>query len=207
VVIICPKHGEFLQRPNDHLTGYGCKMCQYKKTSKENRFTNEEFIEKANKIHSNTYDYSLVKYNGYENKIIVICSKHGKFQQTPHAHLIGVGCPICKESRGEKKVAEILMKNNIEFEREKTFPDLKYKSNLFYDFYLPKYNLFIEYQGVQHFITIEFFGGKKGLIERRKRDIIKYKYAVNNGYKIMWILNMSAKYLDELLMNGIKKYE
>ena len=48
VIIICPEHGEFFQRPNDHLSGYGCKKCQYKKTSKMNKFTNGVFIEKAN---------------------------------------------------------------------------------------------------------------------------------------------------------------
>ena len=28
VCIICPKHGEFWQRPADHLIGIGCPMCK-----------------------------------------------------------------------------------------------------------------------------------------------------------------------------------
>ncbi len=204
VIIICPQHGEFSQRPNDHLTGYGCKKCQYEKTSKENKFTNEEFIEKANKIHSNTYDYSLVKYNGYENKIIIICKKHGKFQQSPHAHLRSAGCPICKESLGEKKIAEILLKNNVQFEREKTFKDLKYKSNLFYDFYLPQHKVFIEYNGIQHIKAIEFFGGRVGLVETRKRDMIKLKYAIDNKYLLISLHDVPIKDIDKLFISALK---
>jgi very-short-patch-repair endonuclease len=205
VIIVCPIHGEFLQRPNDHLSGYGCKKCQYKKTSNENKFNNEIFIEKAIKIHKNKYDYSLVDYCGYENKIKIICKRHGVIEQTPHAHLSGNGCYLCKESRGEKNVANFLTNNNIFFERQVTFNDLKIKGHLFYDFYLPEYKLFIEYHGVQHWKPVDFFGGKKKFIETRNRDIFKYKYAVNNGYKIMWICNVSPKYLDEVLENKFKQ--
>lgn len=205
VIIICPKHGEFLQRPNDHLTGYGCKKCQYEKTSFENKLTKEEFINNAIKIHGNRFDYSLVEYKGYENKVNIICNKHGVFIQSPHGHLGGNGCAFCRESRGERKVSEILIKNNILFEREVTFSNLKDKSNLFYDFYLPKYKLFIEYHGIQHFKSINFFGGSDGLVRRKKHDIIKYKYAVDNGYKILWINNIPIKYLDNLLTDKFKE--
>jgi hypothetical protein len=203
ITIICPKHGEFSQRPNDHLTGYGCKKCQYEKISKENKFTNNIFIEKANKKHNNTYDYSLVKYNGYENKITIICKKHGEFNQSPHAHLGGAGCPKCKESFGEKKIAEILLKYNIQFEREKTFKDLKYRANLYYDFYLPNHKVFIEYHGIQHFAPVKFFGGKNALIETRKRDIIKLKYAINNNYLLISLYNIPIKHMDELLTKAL----
>jgi hypothetical protein len=205
VIIVCPQHGEFSQRPNDHLSGYGCKKCQYEKTSKLNKFTNEIFIEKANNIHGNKYDYSLVKYDGYENKIIICCKKHGEFKQSPHAHLMGHGCTICKESQGEKKITEILLKYKIEFDREVTFIDLKDKSNLFYDFYLPKHKLFIEYHGIQYFKPVKFFGGNDGLIKTRKHDIIKYKYAIDNGYKMLWINNISIKNLENTLIDKFKK--
>lgn len=202
-IFICSKHGEFLQRPNDHLSGNGCKKCQYKKISKENIFTNEIFIEKARQIHNDKFDYSLVKYDGYENKIIIICNKHGEFKQTPHAHLQGAGCPSCSESRGEKKVGEILLKNNIKFEKEKTFPDLKDKSNLFYDFYLPEHKVFIEYHGKQHSIPIDFFGGKESLREIRRRDMIKLKYAIDNKYLLISINYVPIKNMDEVLTNAL----
>lgn len=204
IIIICPIHGEFLQRPNDHLNGCGCKKCQYVKTSLENKFSNETFIKKSNLIHNNKFDYSLVEYNGYEKKVKIICNKHGVFMQSPHAHLQGAGCPSCCESRGEKKIAEILTKHNIEFIREKTFSDLKNKSHLFYDFYLTKHRVLIEYNGKQHSEPIIFFGGKSGFMENRKRDIIKLRYAINNNYLLMSIYNIPIKKLDEILVDALK---
>jgi very-short-patch-repair endonuclease len=205
VNIICLLHGEFYQRPNDHLSGYGCKKCQYKKTSSENKFTNELFIKRANLIHSSKYDYSFVRYDGYENKIKIVCLKHGEFMQSPHSHLSGAGCPSCKESRGENKVTEILMKNNIKFQKQVTFNNLRDVSNLYYDFYLPDHKIFIEYEGKQHYSPIPFFGGKEAFLKTRKHDIIKYKYAVNNGYKILKIMCVPVNQLEEQLYYKLKE--
>ena len=57
--------------------------------------TTQVFIERSNKIHNNKYNYSKIEYKNYNTKVCIICSKHGEFWQTPHAHLSGQGCPIC----------------------------------------------------------------------------------------------------------------
>ena len=51
VEINCPVHGLFLQSPNDHLKGSGCKQCGREKTLSSIRLTQEEFLEKARKVH------------------------------------------------------------------------------------------------------------------------------------------------------------
>lgn len=56
---------------------------------------NEYFVNKAREIHGDRYDYSKVAYNGYDNKIIIICKEHGEFLQTPHNHLNGNNCTMC----------------------------------------------------------------------------------------------------------------
>ena len=90
VCIICPEHGEFWQTPQKHLSGQGCARC-YGNV----KMTQEEFIERANKIHRGKYDYSKVVYNGYDKKVCIICPEHGEFWQTPHSHLAGQGCQEC----------------------------------------------------------------------------------------------------------------
>lgn len=85
--IICPVHGEFLQRANSHLSGKGC--CKCKNT------TTEEFIAQANLIHRNKYDYSLVEYVNSKSKIKIICPEHGEFEQIPNSHLTKHGCHRC----------------------------------------------------------------------------------------------------------------
>ena len=98
VCIICPQHGEFWQRPNDHIKGCGCTKCGGKYVP-----TTEEWIASARKVHGNKYDYSKVKYISANTKLCIICPKHGEFLQTPNSHTQGVGCPKCAyEDKGER---------------------------------------------------------------------------------------------------------
>ena len=94
VCIICPEHGEFWQKPNDHLNGSGCPKCAGKFLDRD------FFIEKSKKIHNNKYDYSKVEYKDNKTAVCIICPEHGEFWQKPNGHLIGNGCPKCgsKES-------------------------------------------------------------------------------------------------------------
>lgn len=97
VCIICPKHGEFWQRPSVHLSGCNCPKC-----SNENfpiKYTTNEFIEKAKEIHSDKYDYSKTEYLGNNKKIKIICQKHGEFEQKAYSHLSGAGCPKCADNQ------------------------------------------------------------------------------------------------------------
>ena len=90
VCIICPIHGEFWQTPHAHLNGQGCPYC-----NGNLKLDKKQFIKKAKEVHGDKYDYSKVNYENYETKVCIICSKHGEFWQTPHAHLNGQGCPHC----------------------------------------------------------------------------------------------------------------
>lgn len=90
VKIICPEHGVFEQSPNLHLQGRKCPYCNGKK-----RLDLMEFINKANIVHGDFYDYSKVIYVNNRTKVEIICPIHGSFLTTPHAHLAGSGCPIC----------------------------------------------------------------------------------------------------------------
>jgi len=89
--IICPIHGVFEQRACNHLKGYNCKRCSNEIIKNKNSITTKEFIKKAEKIHGNFYDYSLVKYVDSKTKIKIICRKHGVFEQNPRRHLEGRG--------------------------------------------------------------------------------------------------------------------
>ncbi len=92
IMIICKKHGEFLQTPSKHLMGQGCFKCGCEKIVSLKSITTKEFIKRAIKIHNNKYDYSKVEYKNAHTKITIICKKHGKFKQSPNSHLRGRGC-------------------------------------------------------------------------------------------------------------------
>jgi hypothetical protein len=94
--IICPIHGEFEQTPVKHLNNkQGCPKCSNIKTHNSQRKAVKTFIEDAEKIHGNKYDYSSVNYINNRTKIKIICPTHGEFEQTPNNHLKGKGCLYC----------------------------------------------------------------------------------------------------------------
>ena len=100
VCIICPIHGEFWQRPTEHLRGRGCKKCGDLSVGiKNSRITTDEFIERAKKVHGDKYDYSKTEYISPIKKICIIDKEFGEFWMMPYAHLNGQGCP---SRRGEK---------------------------------------------------------------------------------------------------------
>lgn len=96
VTIICPEHGEFLQRPNNHYMGAGCPVCSGNK-----RYNAESFAAKAKTVHGDKYDYSKVRYVNNKTKVMIICPKHGEFWQIPDKHLRGEGCPSCSDDKLE----------------------------------------------------------------------------------------------------------
>ena len=96
ITIICPLHGEFLQRPNNHLNGQGCPLCANKEKGAYRKNNTENFIKRATEKHNGKYDYSKVEYVNNHTKVCIICSEHGEFWQTPSKHLAGQGCKRCK---------------------------------------------------------------------------------------------------------------
>ena len=105
VIIICKKHSDFLQTPNDHLDGKGCRNCSTEINSDKQRKTTKQFIEDSIKIHGNKYDYSNVEYKSVGEKVIIICKEHGEFKQTPNSHLSQksgcIKCAGCYKSNTE----------------------------------------------------------------------------------------------------------
>jgi len=95
IIIICKKHGEIKQNANTHLRGHGCKKCADILRGEKRKFTNYEFIKKSKEIHGDRYDYEKVNYTGCDDKVIIICKKHGEFEQTANTHLHGSGCNLC----------------------------------------------------------------------------------------------------------------
>ena len=188
VCIICSKHGEFWQKPASHTQGRGCPKCYADKARERLTSSKEDFIKKAKEKHEGKYDYTKVKYDGTKTKVCIICSKHGKFWQTPSNHLHGKGCPKCNLSHLERDVMNYLDGVGITYIYQKHFDWLGRQS---LDFYLPDYNVGIECQGGQHFFPVEYFGGEDGLIKRQKYDKRKKKICEKHGVKLLYFGNTS----------------
>jgi very-short-patch-repair endonuclease len=111
ITIICKEHGEFIQTASNHLRGSGCQKCYDERRGEKIRKTTDEFIEKAKSKHGNRYDYSKCNYISIDDKLTIICSIHGEFQQVAYSHISGQGCKKC----GVIKRGEMRRSNTEEF--------------------------------------------------------------------------------------------
>lgn len=197
--------------PGNFLYRSRCIECYYAQL----RLTTEEFEDRLLEALGKEYlleseykgMYEIVKIrhlacgNSYKSKPNDIIFKHS-------------GCKTCSQSTGEGYVSSYLSEKGIKFEHQKTFPDLKNVSYLSYDFYLPDYDVVIEYQGEQHFKPKTFGGitkheAEKRLAQQKHHDMIKEKYALDNNYTLLqpnYKLNTYSK-LKEYLDNNLQCYK
>ncbi len=199
----------FYQRADSHLEGRGCKNCAYKNNPvNQLKYSISEFEEKCNRFHKFKYEY-FQDFSGVHNKIKILCKKHNNiFYQFGYAHLNkGQGCPKCNISKGEEKISECLKNNNIEFISQKTFDDCKNIYKLSFDFYLPQYNTCIEFDGQQHFISVDYFGGDVGLEKRIANDTIKNNYCKINNIILIRIKWNEIDNILSIINNIINNYD
>lgn len=180
----------FEQRPDSHLNGNnGCKKCQYEKLPQNKiKLSIKEFEEKCKNLHDDKYIY-FQDYNGSRNKIKIKCKLHDFiFNQFGYAHLNKKqGCPLCKKSKGELIIKKWLDDQKIKYTPQKTFNDCKFKLPLPFDFYLEEKNICIEFDGLQHYRSIKFYGGNIGLKKRKEYDRIKNEYCTSKKIKLIRI--------------------
>jgi hypothetical protein len=164
------------------------------------RKTTEQFIKESNIIHDNKYSYNNTNYVKNNIKVIINCPLHGDFKQNPLAHIQGSGCPNCNESKGEKEISKFLDKNNFLYYRQHKFSDCKNKYQLPFDFYIPSIRTIIEFDGIQHFQPVKYFGGLKAYESVKINDKIKDEYCeehyielirirydnIDDVYRILW---------------------
>lgn len=169
--ITCPIHGNFKMSPNDIFNGQGCPKCG-KESMKLKRSHNIDWlIKESNKIHGDKYSFEHFVYKNTKTKSYVTCKKHGDFPISADKLIYGKrGCPHCSSSKLETSLKMALEKNNEEFIHKcdaNIFPWLR---NQHLDFYLPKYNIAIECQGIQHYEPTRF----GGISEEKAIEQLKY---------------------------------
>ena len=185
VEIECSIHGVFHQQPKFHMNGSGCPKCSIIEQHEKQKKSIDDFISDSIKVHGDLYDYSMVEYVDSKSEVIIICKKHGEFHQSPNNHQRGNGCPNCNSSKGELFISQFLKENKIEFIEQHTFEGLKMKRNLKCDFFLPKHNVVIEFNGIQHYEPRELFGGEKGLKRTQNSDNLKREFCSINGIRLL----------------------
>jgi very-short-patch-repair endonuclease len=197
---------EFPRRITDLIynNSCGCPEC-----SRENaKLGKEKFVLKSVKMRKKLglpfYNYDKVIYINNRTNVNIICLECGAiFPQTPDNHLNGCGCPFCRISKGELSVKKFLEEGKIEYIQQYPFERQRF------DFYLPKYGAFIEFDGEQHFKPINYFGGKEAFIKNQERDHRKNNYCRGKFplLRIPWYEYKNIKSIVNGFIKNMNKWE
>ena len=206
VCIICPIHGEFWQKAYDHLDNlHPCKECR-KLIPNHKLLTTEEFVRRSKEIHGDKYDYSKTVYKLSTEKLLITCKQHGDFYQYPYHHTAGRGCPLCKNSIGEKLICDYLTNLEIKFDsqvRIKGEIDGKQSDLVIIDFSFEIDNqvYWIEYNGEQHYKFCQFFHRQnyQNFINQVNRDKAVRDYALERNIHFLEIPYLDIDRIPEIL--------
>lgn len=192
ITINCPEHGPFTQKIYKHLNGSGCSKCsgKYKRTT-------EEYITACKEIYGNKYDLGRIVYINNRTYMEIGCPVHGWVRVHPVGFLSGSGCRICNTTIGENAVGTFLINNKIKYIQEYRV------GNYRYDFYLPDLKALIEYDGKQHFVVCDFFGGEEALRKCEERDKKKNRLAMQMGLRLLRIKYTDIKIVASLVRDFI----
>lgn len=187
----CNKGHQFHRSLNCLLYGnlhHPCAICSKEELDKNKTKTTEEFKEEFYKIfNKEDYDLSETIYTKYSEPVTVKCNICGEYvTKTPELFLKGYGCNNHGKrfiSHMENDIETLLKENNIKYIKQYSPAWL---NNKFLDFYLPDYNIGIECQGLQHFKSIEYFGGDKDFINRQRRDKDKLNECNTHNVKLLY---------------------
>lgn len=168
--------------------------------------TSEEFISECNLYYNN----ELELIGPYKNQTTKVLLKHKPCGMIWYVRPFDIihgrsHCPKCRtqESLGSKKIRIILEEKNINFIQEYKIPDSRQRL----DFFLPDYNLGIEYNGKQHYEYIEFFHkNKEGFEKYKERDIKKQKKCKENNINFLEISYKEDNNIEQILQKELNKF-
>lgn len=187
---------EWHSYPSNLIRGHSCPKCVGKTKN------TTDFIKEIKIVNS---DLKIIgEYINSQTPILCECKIDGtRWNATPNNLLSGTGCPKCKSSKGEKSIRKVLNQYCVEFEYQKKFDDLTgIKGRLLsYDFYLPQKNILIEYNGIQHYIKNELWGGQAQLESQQEHDKRKKQYAKKNNLKLVIIPYWDYKNIEKIINN------
>ena len=179
------------------VNGYGCPKCsgRYK--------TIEEFKEEIYLVHPD-----IVIEGEYVNaKSIFECTcKKCNYKWSSTANNLKYhGCSQCGNSHGEKRIKMFLENQCINFIQQKSYALLLGIGGrrLSYDFYLPEYNLLIEFQGEQHEKPKEHFGGEEQFKIQQEHDKRKREYAQLHNINLLEIWYYDIDNIESILLETI----
>ena len=177
--------------PTTVLCGEGCPECGHKRIGNALRKTQKEYIADVAKVNPNVE--VIGQYINAQTPLYHRCKKDGYlWMARPYNILYGYGCPICQESKGEQTIQKWLEAHDIQYIPQQRFDNCRDIKPLPFDFYIPQYNMCIEYNGQQHYEPVDFSGkgqehAQQQLEKIQHHDAIKNTYCKNHNIELLVI--------------------
>ncbi len=192
IIIKCKNGHTFKQSPNTHLSGHGCSFCQrigkpYWDNLPKMKFN--EFVKISSRAHNDQYDYKKTEETFIEGnvnkKVLITCKIHGDFWQQVKSHMGGsCGCKRChKKWRKEHQLLDYV-RNLLPGITVLHQYSPSWLGRQVFDIYIPDYNIAIEYNGEQHYLPVEIYGGLRSLVGQTEMDNKKRMKAIENGCEL-----------------------
>lgn len=202
-------HSTYLQRTSSIGKTNICPECV---KTREARKQGENLIEKINTIlfdHKQNFKFDGEIERNYKGIIFYAlkCRECECLEWEREKYIKSVKCKVCfpNDSKGESKIIEYLKNLEIPFEKQKKFNGLKNEKELRCDFYIPKFNLIIEFDGHQHYYPIAFFKGFESFKKTIKCDWIKNRYTLKNRINILRIPYFNYDKIESLIYQAINR--
>lgn len=198
---ICPIHGKQKITYATTLVFGGCPKCGIETNTDHRRLSIDKAREYIESLNNNIWLNPGEYINEHEKNLKIRCGSCGKTyvtRMTAYKYINTGKCPVCgqKRSRAEYRIATFLEKNNINFIQEKYFEDCKDKQALLFDFYLPDYNLCIEFDGQQHF---EPKFGIDSFVTTKLHDAMKNNYCRWNKIDLLRISYLEGNNIEQII--------
>lgn len=188
-------------RTSHILDGGGCPQCATAKKRK----TNEQFLLDLKTITNDIKPLEEYKTRGEKIKVMCLNKNCGNIWRcTPRSLLSGVGCPKCSCSKGESRILKWLQDYRINYIHQKSYKGLTGFGGrlLSYDFYLPDFNMLIEYQGEFHDGTAKIMSDEDFKI-RQEYDNRKRNYAENHNVNLLEIWYWDFENINTILSDSL----
>lgn len=203
----CKKHGVKHSNVEMLVSGRGCKECWYEEMAKRQTHRPDYIKEEIEKFNGNKL-LNLKEYIGSRvRNLKILCSCGREYTTSFNDYMCNdeKRCPMCtcRKSKGEFAIGKFLEQNLIEFICQYRFEDCRDVLSLPFDFYLPKYNMAIEYNGKQHYKPVDYFGGNKGFVSTVKHDEMKYQYCKENDIDILIIPYWEYDNIENILIKQL----
>ena len=193
--VFYPSYGNLQQ-------GTRCPDCYKKEKGKDSLIPYKKRLEYVRSFGFDILTPKEEYVNGYQ-KIKLKCDEGHIYHGRIYDFVAGNRCPICRKSKGEVKISKILDDKHINYIEQYRINDCRLYRPLPFDFYLPDYNILIEFDGKQHYVIESFGKDLDTFISIKIRDTIKNIYCDKNNLNLIRIPYWEINNIEEILNNKI----